>query len=123
PVPKYRQAPEATESPPPAGKTAHVFYSPPANRASAGPAGEAPPLLILIHGGPTSATAAQFRLTTQYWTSRGFAVCDVNYGGSTGYGRDYRNRLRHARGGGGRNDAPKAAPLLPGKGKGDPGEV
>jgi dipeptidyl aminopeptidase/acylaminoacyl peptidase len=52
--------------------------------------------LIFVHGGPTSATAAQFRLTTQYWTSRGIAVCDVNYGGSTGYGREYRNRLRDA---------------------------
>ena len=60
----------------------------------AGPAGEQPPLLVMIHGGPTSATAASFRLPIQYWTSRGFAVCDVNYGGSTGYGREYRNRLR-----------------------------
>ena len=52
--------------------------------------------MVLIHGGPTAATAAQFRLTTQFWTSRGFGVCDVNYGGSTGYGREYRNRLRDA---------------------------
>lgn len=86
--------PEAIEFPTADGETAHAFYYPPANRDFAGPPGELPPLLILIHGGPTAATAAQFRLTTQFWTSRGFAVCDVNYGGSTGYGREYRNRLR-----------------------------
>jgi dipeptidyl aminopeptidase/acylaminoacyl peptidase len=94
PDPNYTSVPQAIEFPTDGGKTAHAFYYPPANRDFRGPDGEAPPLLILIHGGPTAATAAQFRLTTQFWTSRGFAVCDVNYGGSTGYGREYRNRLR-----------------------------
>ena len=88
--------PEAIEFPTGGNQTAHAFYYPPTNREFTGPPGEAPPLLVLIHGGPTAATAAQFRLTTQYWTSRGFGVCDVNYGGSTGYGREYRNRLRDA---------------------------
>jgi dipeptidyl aminopeptidase/acylaminoacyl peptidase len=92
----YTSVPDAIEYPTDGGKTAHAFYYPPANRDFRGPPGEAPPLLVFVHGGPTSATAAQYRLTTQYWTSRGIAVCDVNYGGSTGYGREYRNRLRDA---------------------------
>ena len=92
----YTSIPEAIEYPTAGGKTAHAFYYPPANRDFRGPPGEMPPLLVFVHGGPTSATAAQYRLTTQYWTSRGIAVCDVNYGGSTGYGREYRNRLRDA---------------------------
>lgn len=96
PDPAYTSVPEAIEFPTEGGKTAHAFYYPPKNAEFRGPAGEAPPLLVLIHGGPTAATAAQFRLGTQYWTSRGFGVCDVNYGGSTGYGREYRNRLRDA---------------------------
>lgn len=93
PDPEYTSLPEAIEFPTSDGLTAHAFYYPPANRDFVGPPGELPPLLVLIHGGPTAATAAQFRLSTQYWTSRGFGVCDVNYGGSTGYGREYRNRL------------------------------
>jgi dipeptidyl aminopeptidase/acylaminoacyl peptidase len=116
----YTAVPEAIEFSTEGGKTAHAFYYPPTNRDFRGPDGEAPPLLILIHGGPTSATAAQFRLTTQYWTSRGFAVCDVNYGGSTGYGREYRNRLRDSWGIVDVNDAVNAARYLAEKGKADP---
>ncbi len=116
---EYTSVPEAIEFPTDGGKTAHAFYYPPANRDFRGPDGEAPPLLVLIHGGPTSATAAQLRLTTQFWTSRGFGICDVNYGGSTGYGRDYRNRLRDAWGVVDVHDAVNAARFLADNGKAD----
>ena len=119
PDPPYTSVPEAIEFPTASGKTAHAFYYPPVNREYVGPAGEAPPLLVLIHGGPTSATAAQFRLTTQFWTSRGFAVCDLNYGGSTGYGREYRNRLRDNWGVVDVADAANAARYLADQGKAD----
>ena len=74
--------------------TAHAFYYAPMNRDFAAPPDERPPLLVKSHGGPTSAASTNFNPVIQYWTSRGFAVLDVNYGGSTGYGRAYRNRLR-----------------------------
>ncbi len=75
--------------------TAHAFYYPPTNKDFTAPTGELPPLIVEIHGGPTSQTYPIFSLGHQYWTSRGFAVLDVNYGGSTGYGREYRERLRN----------------------------
>jgi dipeptidyl aminopeptidase/acylaminoacyl peptidase len=78
------------------GRTAHALFYQPASAAVRAPAGEKPPLLVAIHGGPTSAASAAFRLSTQYWTTRGFAVVDVDYGGSTGYGRPYRRLLDDA---------------------------
>ncbi len=75
--------------------TSHAFYYPPTNKDFVAPDGELPPLIVEIHGGPTSQTYPIFSLGHQYWTSRGFAVLDVNYGGSTGYGREYRERLRN----------------------------
>ncbi len=73
--------------------TAHALYYPPASRDFQGPACERPPLIVVSHGGPTSAATSALSLATQFWTSRGFAVVDVDYGGSTGYGRAYRRRL------------------------------
>ena len=75
------------------GATAHAFYYPPFNEDFQGPDQKRPPLMVKSHGGPTGAVSSTFNLMIQYWTSRGFAVVDVNYGGSTGYGRTYRNRL------------------------------
>ena len=89
----YLAAPQALTYPVSGGELAHAFYYPPANRDFRAPAGAKPPLLVLSHGGPTSATSSALNLKLQYWTSRGFAVLDVNYRGSTGYGRDYRLKL------------------------------
>mgnify|MGYP001496742903 CR=1 FL=1 len=92
-VKDYSSIPEAIEFPTEGGLTAHAFYYPPCNADFAAPTGEKPPLLVKIHGGPTGASNNSLDLRIQYWTSRGIAVLDVNYGGSTGYGRDYRTRL------------------------------
>jgi dipeptidyl aminopeptidase/acylaminoacyl peptidase len=75
------------------GRTAHALFYPPTHPERTGPEGELPPLLVEIHGGPTSAASPVFSTGVQYWTSRGFAVVDVNYGGSTGYGRAFREEL------------------------------
>ncbi len=91
--PGYLSVPQAIEFPTEGGLTAHAFYYPPRNLDFQAPEGERPPLLVKCHGGPTAATTTTLRLETQYWTSRGIAVLDVNYGGSTGYGREYRQRL------------------------------
>jgi dipeptidyl aminopeptidase/acylaminoacyl peptidase len=85
--------PEPIEFPTTNGKLAYGFYYPPTNPDYRAEDGELPPLLVKSHGGPTAATSSQLNLRTQYWTSRGFGVVDVNYGGSTGYGREYRQRL------------------------------
>jgi dipeptidyl aminopeptidase/acylaminoacyl peptidase len=69
-----------------------VLYRPTSARW-AGPDDERPPLVVMIHGGPTSAARPMLDLRTQLWTTRGFAVVDVDYGGSTGYGRPYRRLL------------------------------
>jgi dipeptidyl aminopeptidase/acylaminoacyl peptidase len=90
---RYLSIPRSIEFPTEGGLTAHGFFYPPANGDFAAPSGERPPLIVISHGGPTSATSTTFRLSTQFWTSRGFGVLDVNYGGSTGYGREYRKRL------------------------------
>ena len=89
----YLSVPEPIEFPTENDRTAYAFFYPPTNQDYAAPEGERPPLLVMSHGGPTSATSPALDLEIQYWTSRGIAVLDVNYGGSTGYGREYRRRL------------------------------
>ncbi len=89
----YLSVSQPIEFPTENGKTAYGFYYPPQNKDYQAPEGEKPPLIVKSHGGPTAATSNSLSLKNQYWTSRGFAVLDVNYGGSTGYGREYRQRL------------------------------
>ena len=91
--PGYLSVPQPIEFPTEAGLKAHAFFYPPQNQDYAASPGERSPLLVKSHGGPTSAAVTRLSLDIQYWTSRGIAVLDVNYGGSSGYGRDYRQRL------------------------------
>ncbi len=91
--PGYISIPQPVEFPTTDGLTAHAFYYPPTNPDYQANPREKPPLLVKSHGGPTMAASTQLSLKTQYWTSRGFAVIDVNYGGSTGYGKAYQHRL------------------------------
>ncbi|MDE3010934.1 MAG: S9 family peptidase [Pseudomonadota bacterium] len=85
--------PRAIVFPGSGGAPTHAFFYPPWHASVRGPAQQQPPLIVINHGGPTAATSSTLRLAVQFWTSRGFAVLDVNYGGSTGFGRAYRARL------------------------------
>jgi len=89
----YISVPQPIHFPTTGGKEAHANYYPPRNIDFSAPEGELPPLIVISHGGPTAASGTLLRYNIQYWTSRGFALLDVNYGGSTGYGREYRQRL------------------------------
>ena len=89
----FLSAPVPLRFPTEGGRDAHAFFYAPHNPADVAPANERPPLIVIAHGGPTAAACVQLNLEVQYWTSRGFAVVDVNYGGSTAYGRAYRQRL------------------------------
>lgn len=91
--PSYLSIPQPISFPNQAGLVAHALYYSPQNPGYQAPAGERPPLIVLSHGGPTGSASSALNLAIQYWTSRGFAIADVNYGGSTGYGRAYRERL------------------------------
>jgi dipeptidyl aminopeptidase/acylaminoacyl peptidase len=84
---------EALEFPTEDGRTAHAFFYPPAHADYSGAEGERPPLVVKVHGGPTNHSKAELSLATQFWTTRGFAFLDVNHGGSSGFGRAYRERL------------------------------
>jgi dipeptidyl aminopeptidase/acylaminoacyl peptidase len=92
----YLSIPRQVEFPTENRLTAHAFFYPPTNRDYEAPPDERPPLIVISHGGPTSASTTTLKLSIQYWTSRGFGVLDVNYGGSSGYGRAYRQRLNGA---------------------------
>jgi dipeptidyl aminopeptidase/acylaminoacyl peptidase len=86
--------PRAIEFPSGDGDVAHAFYYPPTNADFAGPEGERPPLIVISHGGPTSHATPELSEEYLFWTSRGFGVADVNYRGSSGYGRAYRDKLQ-----------------------------
>jgi dipeptidyl aminopeptidase/acylaminoacyl peptidase len=95
PDPSYISRPRPIAFPTGDGKeTAYAIYYPPTNADYEAPPGDRPPLIVESHGGPTAMTLAQLSLDVQFWTSRGFGVVDVNYGGSTGFGRAYRERLK-----------------------------
>lgn len=105
------------------GRQAYGFYYPPHNKDYAAPAGEKPPLIIMIHGGPTAQSKGSLSLAKQFWTSRGFAVLDVNYGGSTGYGKNYRESLNKQWGIVDVEDCVNGALYLVEKGLVDPGKL
>jgi dipeptidyl aminopeptidase/acylaminoacyl peptidase len=90
----FLSVPQAISYPSMHGRTSHAFYYPPNNAGFEPLAGELPPLMVIGHGGPTGMASSTLKLATQFWTSRGIAVLDVNYGGSTGFGRAYRDLLR-----------------------------
>ncbi|GBF99098.1 peptidase [Raphidocelis subcapitata] len=92
--PGYLSAPRAIQFETAGGATSHMNFYPPASRDCRHLPGQLPPLLVKIHGGPTSAASSLLNWSYQCWTSRGFAIADVNYGGSTGFGRKYRERLK-----------------------------
>ena len=117
--PSYLSPPQQIEFPTEHGQTAFALYYPPANPDFHAPEGELPPLLVRSHGGPTDAADSALNLQIQYWTSRGFAVVDVNYGGSTGYGRAYRQRLNGQWGVVDVDDCTNAARALVSQGRAD----
>ena len=101
----------------------HAFYYPPTNPDVAASPDDRPPLLVITHGGPTGATSDVLDLKIQFWTSRGFAVLDVNYSGSTGYGRPYRDRLRRQWGIVDVEDVVAGAKAMVAAGKADPARL
>lgn len=94
PEPAYLPVPEPRTFRGPKGREVHTLVYPPTSPDFVGPVGERPPYVVFVHGGPTAQSFATLDLTKAYFTSRGLGVVDVNYGGSTGYGRAYRERLR-----------------------------
>jgi dipeptidyl aminopeptidase/acylaminoacyl peptidase len=115
--------PEAVSFQSAGGREAHAFLYRPCNELFAAPAGERPPLIVRSHGGPTSAASASLRLAHQFWTSRGFALVDVNYGGSTGWGRPYRELLHERWGVVDVEDCAHAALFAAGEGLADPARL
>jgi dipeptidyl aminopeptidase/acylaminoacyl peptidase len=115
----FISVPRAIEFPTEEGLSAHGFFYPPQNRDYVAPQSARPPLIVKSHGGPTSAATSALSLGIQYWTSRGIAVLDVNYGGSTGYGTAYRERLNKKWGVGDVDDCANGARYLVERGEVD----
>jgi dipeptidyl aminopeptidase/acylaminoacyl peptidase len=111
---------EPIEFPTSNGQRAYAFYYPPKHARCAAPSDERPPLILVSHGGPTLGATATLDMKTQFWTNRGFAVVDVNYGGSSGFGRAYRRRLDGQWGVVDVDDMVQAARYLVEQGKADP---
>jgi len=105
------------------GERAHGVYYPPRHAEATAPPGERPPLIVTSHGGPTSAASRALDLRVQFWTTRGFAVADVDYRGSTGYGRQYRRCLEGRWGLADAEDCAAAASWLVRSGRADPSRV
>ncbi len=121
--PRFVSTAEAIDFPTEGGLEAHAFFYPPRHPDVVGPAGTKPPLIVIGHGGPTGSADPGFAWALQFWTSRGFGVVDVNYGGSAGYGRAYRDRLRGAWGVVDVDDSVNAARYLIARGDADPDRV
>jgi len=120
PAPSYISRPRPITFPTTRGDLAHALFYPPQNGDHRAPAGTLPPLIVISHGGPTSSTDSEYYLPRQFWTSRGFAVVDVNYRGSTGYGRAYRELLNGTWGVFDVEDCIAAARYLVEQGEADP---
>ena len=120
---RYFTSAQHLEFPTENGLTAFANYYAPLNPDFTAPAGEAPPLVVKCHGGPTSSASSSLSLGIQYWTSRGIAVIDVDYGGSTGYGRAYRDRLKGAWGVVDVDDCVNAARHVAAEGLADPARM
>ncbi len=118
--PEYISVPQAVSFPSAGGRVAHALLYRPANPRHRGEEGARPPLLVHVHGGPTGAAYPELNLEVQYFTSRGFMVADVNYGGSTGYGRAYRELLNGSWGVVDVEDCTALADFLVGRGEVDP---
>ena len=121
--PGFISIPEAIEFPTEGGVTAHAFYYPPRNPDYQPSAGELPPLIVYVHGGPTGAVSNALDLADQFWTTRGFGYLVVNYGGSAGFGREYRQRLNGKWGVVDVEDSVNAARYLAGRGRVDGNRV
>jgi dipeptidyl aminopeptidase/acylaminoacyl peptidase len=120
---RHVSVPRAIEFPTEDGLSAFANFYPPVNGDFRAPEGERPPLIVMSHGGPTSKSPPAFDIEVQYWTSRGFAAVDVNYGGSTGYGRAYRQRLNGTWGITDTMDCINAARFLASEGEVDGGRL
>jgi dipeptidyl aminopeptidase/acylaminoacyl peptidase len=118
--PAFLPPADAMDFPTTGGRTAHALVYAPANPGFTGPPGERPPVITLVHGGPTAAARPSLALDIRFWTSRGFAVVDVNYGGSTGYGRAFRDQLKGAWGIVDVDDCEAAVRHLAATGRADP---
>ncbi len=122
-APAYVSHAEPISYPTAGGRIAHALFYPPVNGDVVGPTGQKPPLIVQVHGGPTGQASGAFSLANQFWTTRGFALVDVDYGGSAGYGRAYRQRLNGQWGVVDVEDVIAAVTFLAGSGRVDPARV